>query len=183
MYLERITSPQDIKSYTPAERSALAEEMRAALIRRTSICGGHIAPNLGIIEATIALHTVFDSPRDKIIFDVSHQCYPHKMLTGRAGAYINEAQYGDVSGFTNTDESAHDIFNIGHTSTAVSLATGLAKARDLAGRTENIVALVGDGSMSGGARRAERSGRDALEPHHRVQRQRVVDFGKPRRHV
>ncbi|MBF1681939.1 MAG: 1-deoxy-D-xylulose-5-phosphate synthase [Selenomonas artemidis] len=150
MYLERITSPQDIKSYTPAERSALAEEMRAALIRRTSICGGHIAPNLGIIEATIALHTVFDSPRDKIIFDVSHQCYPHKMLTGRAGAYINEAQYGDVSGFTNTDESAHDIFNIGHTSTAVSLATGLAKARDLAGRTENIVALVGDGSMSGG---------------------------------
>ena len=150
MYLERITSPQDIKSYTPAERSALAEEMRAALIRRTSICGGHIAPNLGIIEATIALHTVFDSPRDKIIFDVSHQCYPHKMLTGRAGAYINEAQYGDVSGFTNTDESAHDIFNIGHTSTAVSLATGLAKARDLAGRTENIVDLVGDGSMSGG---------------------------------
>ena len=150
MYLERIASPGDIKSYTPAERSALAEEMRAALIRRTSICGGHIAPNLGIIEATIALHTVFDSPRDKIIFDVSHQCYPHKMLTGRAGAYINEAQYGDVSGFTNTDESAHDIFNIGHTSTAVSLATGLAKARDLAGRTENIVALVGDGSMSGG---------------------------------
>ncbi|MFC2301604.1 MAG: 1-deoxy-D-xylulose-5-phosphate synthase [Selenomonas artemidis] len=150
MYLERITSPEDIKSYTPAERSALAEEMRAALIRRTSSCGGHIAPNLGIIEATIALHTVFDSPRDKIIFDVSHQCYPHKMLTGRVGAYVNEAEYGDVSGFTNTDESAHDIFNIGHTSTAVSLATGLAKARDLAGRTENIVALVGDGSMSGG---------------------------------
>ena len=150
LYLERIASPADIKSCTPAERSALAEEMRAALIRRTSICGGHIAPNLGIIEATIALHTVFDSPRDKIIFDVSHQCYPHKMLTGRAGAYINEAEYGDVSGFTNTDESAHDIFNIGHTSTAVSLATGLAKARDLAGRTENIVALVGDGSMSGG---------------------------------
>ena len=150
MYLERITSPEDIKSYTPAARAALAEEMRAALIRRTSICGGHIAPNLGIIEATIALHTVFDSPRDKIIFDVSHQCYPHKMLTGRAGAYINEAEYGDVSGFTNTDESVHDIFNIGHTSTAVSLATGLAKARDLAGRTENIIAVVGDGSMSGG---------------------------------
>ena len=150
MYLERITSPEDIKSYTPAARAALAEEMRAALIRRTSICGGHIAPNLGIIEATIALHTVFDSPQDKIIFDVSHQCYPHKMLTGRAGAYINEAEYGDVSGFTNTDESVHDIFNIGHTSTAVSLATGLAKARDLAGRTENIIAVVGDGSMSGG---------------------------------
>ena len=150
LYLERIVSPTDIKSYTPAARAALAEEMRAALIRRTSVCGGHIAPNLGIIEATIALHTVFDSPRDKIIFDVSHQCYPHKMLTGRVGAYVNESEYGDVSGFTNTDESAHDIFNIGHTSTAVSLATGLAKARDLAGRTENIIAVVGDGSMSGG---------------------------------
>ena len=150
LYLERIASPADIKSCTPAERSALAEEMRAALIRRTSVCGGHIAPNLGIIEATIALHTVFDSPRDKIIFDVSHQCYPHKMLTGRVGAYVNEKEYGGVSGFTNTDESAHDIFNIGHTSTAVSLATGLAKARDLAGRTENIIAVVGDGSMSGG---------------------------------
>jgi len=150
LYLERIVSPTDIKSYTPASRAALAEEMRAALIRRTSVCGGHIAPNLGIIEATIALHTVFDSPRDKIIFDVSHQCYPHKMLTGRVGAYVNEKEYGDVSGFTNTEESAHDIFNIGHTSTAVSLATGLAKARDLAGRTENIIAVVGDGSMSGG---------------------------------
>ena len=97
MYLETITSPADIKHYTAAQRSALAQEMRDALIRRTSIAGGHIGPNLGIVEATIALHTVFDSPRDKIVFDVSHQCYPHKMLTGRAAAYIDEAQYGTVS--------------------------------------------------------------------------------------
>jgi len=150
LYLEHISSPADIKGYTAEQRRLLAEEMRTALIHRTSLIGGHIGPNLGIIEATIALHTVFDSPRDKIVFDVSHQCYPHKMLTGRAGAYVNEAEYGDVSGFTNTDESTHDIFNIGHTSTAISLASGLAKARDLAGGTENIVALVGDGSMSGG---------------------------------
>ena len=150
MYLDTITSPADIKHYTAAQRSALAQEMRDALIRRTSIAGGHIGPNLGIVEATIALHTVFDSPRDKIVFDVSHQCYPHKMLTGRAAAYIDEAQYGAVSGFTNTDESPHDIFNIGHTSTSISLATGLAKARDLAGGTENVIALIGDGSMSGG---------------------------------
>ena len=150
MYLEHISSPADIKGYTAEQRCLLAEEMRTALIHRTSLIGGHIGPNLGIIEATIALHTVFDSPRDKIVFDVSHQCYPHKMLTGRAGAYVNEADYGDVSGFTNTDESTHDIFNIGHTSTAISLASGLAKARDLVGGTENIVALVGDGSMSGG---------------------------------
>ena len=150
MYLEHISSPADIKGYTAEQRRLLAEEMRTALIHRTSLIGGHIGPNLGIIEATIALHTVFDSPRDKIVFDVSHQCYPHKMLTGRAGAYVNEAEYGDVSGFTNTDESTHDIFNIGHTSTAISLASGLAKARNLAGGTENIVALVGDGSMSGG---------------------------------
>ena len=150
MYLENINSPADIKCYTADERRALAQEMRDALIRRTSMVGGHIGPNLGIIEATIALHTVFDSPRDKIIFDVSHQCYPHKMLTGRAAAYIDEARYGEVSGFTNTEESAHDIFNIGHTSTAISLATGLAKARDRAGGTENIIALIGDGAMSGG---------------------------------
>ena len=150
MYLETIHEPADIRGYTAEQRRALADEMRDALIRRTSCIGGHIGPNLGIIEATIALHTVFDSPHDKIIFDVSHQCYPHKMLTGRAHAYIDEAQYGDVSGFTNTDESMHDIFNIGHTSTAISLASGLAKARDLAGGSENIVVLIGDGSMSGG---------------------------------
>ena len=150
MYLEQIHSPSDIKGYTPAQRRALAAEMRAALITRASSVGGHIGPNLGVIEATIALHTVFDSPTDKIIYDVSHQCYPHKMLTGRAAAYLDPTHYGEVSGFTNTEESPYDHFNIGHTSTSISLATGLAKARDLAGRSENVVAFIGDGALSGG---------------------------------
>ena len=150
MYLEQIHSPSDIKGYTPAQRRALAAEMRAALITRASSVGGHIGPNLGVIEATIALHTVFDAPTDKIIYDVSHQCYPHKMLTGRADAYLDPAHYGEVSGFTNTEESPYDHFNIGHTSTSISLATGLAKARDLAGRSENVVAFIGDGALSGG---------------------------------
>ena len=150
MYLEQIHSPSDIKGYTPAQRCALAAEMRAALIARASRIGGHIGPNLGVIEATIALHTVFDAPTDKIIYDVSHQCYPHKMLTGRADAYLDPAHYGEVSGFTNTEESPYDHFNIGHTSTSISLATGLAKARDLAGRSENVIAFIGDGALSGG---------------------------------
>ena len=150
MYLEQIHSPSDIKGYTPAQRRALAAEMRTALITRASRIGGHIGPNLGVIEATIALHTVFDAPTDKIIYDVSHQCYPHKMLTGRADAYLDPAHYGEVSGFTNTEESPYDHFNIGHTSTSISLATGLAKARDLAGRRENVIAFIGDGALSGG---------------------------------
>ena len=150
MYLEQIHSPSDIKGYTPAQRRALAAEMRAALITRASSVGGHIGPNLGVIEATIALHTVFDAPTDKIIYDVSHQCYPHKILTGRAAAYLDPTHYGEVSGFTNTEESPYDHFNIGHTSTSISLATGLAKARDLAGRSENVVAFIGDGALSGG---------------------------------
>ena len=150
MYLEQIHSPSDIKGYTPAQRRALAAEMRAALIARASRIGGHIGPNLGVIEATIALHTVFDAPTDKIIYDVSHQCYPHKMLTGRADAYLDPAHYSEVSGFTNTEESPYDHFNIGHTSTSISLATGLAKARDLAGRSENVIAFIGDGALSGG---------------------------------
>ena len=150
MYLEQIHSPSDIKGYTPAQRCALAAEMRAALITRASSVGGHIGPNLGVIEATIALHTVFDAPTDKIIYDVSHQCYPHKMLTGRADAYLDPAHYGEVSGFTNTEESPYDHFNIGHTSTSISLATGLAKARDLAGRRENVITFIGDGALSGG---------------------------------
>ena len=150
LYLEKINEPADIRDYTAEQRRILAREMRNVLIERTSLVGGHIGPNLGIIEATIALHTVFDSPRDKIVFDVSHQCYPHKMLTGRADAYIRAAAYGDVSGFTNTDESEHDLFNIGHTATGISLASGLAKARNLTGGTENIVVVIGDGAMSGG---------------------------------
>ena len=150
MYLETITSPADIKDYTAEQRRVLAQEMRDALLKRASIHSGHFGPDFGIIEAIIALHTVFDSPTDKIVYDVSHQCYPHKMLTGRVEAYIDEDKYGEVSGYTNPEESPHDFFNVGHTSTSISLASGLAKARDLAGRRENVIALIGDGSMSGG---------------------------------
>ena len=150
MYLETITSPADIKGYGAAERKALAEEMRGALLKRASVHGGHFGPDFGIIETIIALHTVFDSPPDKIVYDVSHQCYPHKMLTGRVEAYIDEDKYDEVSGYTNPEESPHDFFNVGHTSTSISLASGLAKARDLAGRRENVIALIGDGSLSGG---------------------------------
>ena len=150
MYLETITSPADIKGYTAKQRRVLAREMRDALLKRASMHGGHFGPDFGIIEAIIALHTVFDSPTDKIVYDVSHQCYPHKMLTGRVEAYIDEDKYDEVSGYTNPEESPHDLFNVGHTSTSISLASGLAKARDLAGRRENVIALIGDGSMSGG---------------------------------
>ena len=150
MYLEKITSPADIKGYTAEQRRELAREMRDALLKRASIHGGHFGPDFGIVEAIIALHTVFDSPTDKIIYDVSHQSYPHKMLTGRVEAYIDEDKYDEVSGYTNPEESPHDLFNVGHTSTSISLASGLAKARDLAGRSENIIALIGDGSLSGG---------------------------------
>ena len=150
MYLETITSPADIKGYTAPQRTMLAREMRTALLKRASMHGGHFGPDFGIIEAIIALHTVFDSPTDKIVFDVSHQCYPHKMLTGRVEAYIDEDKYDEVSGYTNPEESPHDLFNVGHTSTSISLAAGLAKARDLAGRKENVIALIGDGSLSGG---------------------------------
>ena len=150
LYLEKITSPADIKGYGPAERKALAQEMRDAMLRRASIHGGHFGPDFGAVEAIIALHTVFDSPRDKIVYDISHQSYPHKMLTGRVEAYIDEAHYDAVSGYTNPEERPHDFFNVGHTSTSISLASGLAKARDRAGRKENIIAFIGDGSMSGG---------------------------------
>ena len=150
MYLERINKPQDIKGFSPEQRKALAGEMRDAMLKRASIHGGHFGPDFGIVEAVIALHTVFDSPKDKIVFDVSHQAYPHKMLTGRKDAYLYEDHYNDVSGYTNPEESEHDFFNVGHTSTSISLATGLAKARDLKGGKENIIALIGDGSMSGG---------------------------------
>ena len=150
MYLEKIQTPNDIKHYTPHERKILAQEMRDAMLIRTSIHGGHFGPDFGIVEATIALHTVFDSPKDKIVFDISHQCYPHKMLTGRKDAFLYKEHYNDVSGYTNPDESEHDFFNVGHTSTSLSLASGLAKARDLKCDSENIIAVIGDGSMSGG---------------------------------
>ena len=150
MYIEQINSPKDLKQLTTEQMTVLAGEIRQALLNRLSACGGHIGPNLGMVEATIALHFVFDSPKDKLVFDVSHQCYTHKILTGRKEAFLNPAKYASVSGYTNPHESEHDFFIIGHTSTSVSLACGLAKARDLKRDSENVIAVIGDGSLSGG---------------------------------
>lgn len=150
MYLENIKSPIDVKKLNKDELKTLAEEMRTALLQKLSIHGGHFGPNFGMVEAIIALHYVFNSPKDKFVFDVSHQTYCHKMLTGRNEAFLYPEHYDDVSGYSNPDESDHDFFTIGHTSTSVSLACGLAKARDLKGDDENIVAVIGDGSLSGG---------------------------------
>ena len=150
MYLENINGPEDIKKLDVDNLQKLANETRAALINRISKHGGHKGPNLGVVELTVAYHYVFDSPKDKIVFDVSHQSYPHKILTGRKEAYIDDAHFDDVTGYTNPNESEHDFFKVGHTSTSVSLALGLAKGRDVNGGNENIVALIGDGSLSGG---------------------------------
>jgi 1-deoxy-D-xylulose-5-phosphate synthase len=150
MYIENINSPADVKKLNILQLNVLAEEMRHALLTRASRHGGHFGPNFGMVEAIIAMHYVFDSPKDKIVFDVSHQCYPHKMLTGRKDAYLYEEHYDDVSGYTNPDESEHDFFTVGHTSTSISLACGLAKARDLNGEDGNVIAVIGDGSLSGG---------------------------------
>lgn len=150
MYLSNIKSPQDIKGLNTEQLTTLAQEIRQALLTKLSVHGGHVGPNLGMVEATIALHVVFDSPYDKIVYDVSHQSYTHKMLTGRAEAFLDPAEYDSVTGYTNRQESEHDFFTMGHTSTSVSLACGLAKARDLKGGRENIIAVIGDGSLSGG---------------------------------
>ncbi len=150
MYLEKINSPEDVKKLSIEEMKVLAQEIREAIIIRDAKHGGHFGPNLGIVEATIALHYVFESPKDKFVFDVSHQSYPHKMLTGRREAFTEEAHYDDVTGYSNQHESEHDHFILGHTSTSISLALGLAKARDVKGEIGNIVAIIGDGSLSGG---------------------------------
>lgn len=150
MILDKIDNPKDLKPLSLGELEQLAAEMRSVLMEKLSVTGGHLGPNLGIIEATIALHYVFDSPRDKLVFDVSHQCYPHKMLTGRKDAYLDPEKYDTVTGFTNPDESEHDIFKVGHTATSISLACGLAKSRDLLGHKENVIAIIGDGALSGG---------------------------------
>lgn len=149
-YVSNIKSPADLKRLTIEDMEALASEIRTMLIKKLSVHGGHCGPNLGMVEATIAMHYVFNSPEDKIVFDVSHQSYTHKILTGRADAFIYPEHYDDVSGYTEPSESEHDHFIIGHTSTAVSLASGLAKGRDLCGNRGNVIAVVGDGSLSGG---------------------------------
>lgn len=150
MYIENINSPNELKKYSVNELSILADEIRELIITKVSDCGGHLASNLGVIELTIALHYVFNSPFDKFVFDVSHQTYCHKILTGRKTAFISKDKYKTVTGFSNPLESEHDLFAIGHTSTSVSLACGLAKARDLKGGTENVIAVIGDASLDGG---------------------------------
>lgn len=150
MYLENIYSPADVKKLSEKELNELGGEIRAALLQKLSEHGGHFRYNFGMVEATIALHYVFNSPKDKIVFDVSHQSYVHKMLTGRKDAFLHPEKYDNVSGYTEPQESEHDFFIIGHTSTSVSLASGLAKGRDLTGGNENIIAVIGDGSLSGG---------------------------------
>ena len=150
MFLENINSPSDVKKLKRDELVTLANETRSALINKISNAGGHQGPNLGVVEVTVALHYVFDSPKDKIVFDVSHQCYAHKILTGRKQAFLDSAHFKDVTGFTNPKESEHDLFTVGHTSTSVSLALGLAKGRDVCGEKHNVIAFIGDGSLSGG---------------------------------
>ncbi len=148
--IDKLNSLDDLKSFTYEELESLASEMRSLIIKKVNTTGGHLGPNLGFVEPTIALHKVFNSPIDKFVFDVSHQCYPHKILTGRKEYYTNPEKYLEISGYTNPKESPHDAFVVGHTSTSISLATGVAKARDLKGGKFNVVAIIGDGSLSGG---------------------------------
>ena len=148
--LDKLNTPNDLRKMEMSELYELSNEIRELIIKKVNTTGGHLGPNLGIVEATIALHYVFNSPADKIVFDVSHQCYPHKILTGRKEGFTNPDMYLKYTGYTAPEESNHDLFKVGHTSTSVSLATGLAKGRDLVGGKENIIALIGDGSLTGG---------------------------------
>lgn len=150
MILDKINSPKDLKTLSVKEMNILADEMREGILKRVNAIGGHVGPDLGIVETMIALHYVFNSPVDKFVFDVSHQCYPHKMITGRKEGFFNPEYYSKISGYSAPNESCHDHFTIGHTSTSVSLALGLAKARDLKKEDFNVIALIGDGSLSGG---------------------------------
>ncbi|TFZ28054.1 1-deoxy-D-xylulose-5-phosphate synthase [Lactiplantibacillus plantarum] len=148
--LARIDQPADLKQLSLPELTQLASELRHVLLNKVSQTGGHVGSNLGVVELTIAFHTIFNSPVDKVVWDVSHQSYTHKILTGRKQAWLDPAHYNDVSGYTAPEESPHDYFNIGHTSTSIALATGMAVARDLEGKTGNVTAVIGNGSLSGG---------------------------------
>lgn len=152
MYIEKIQSPADLKGMDIATLNIVADEVRQAVLNRVSKHGGHVGPNLGFVEATVALHYVFNAPEDKFVFDVSHQCYPHKVLTGRAAGFLgNIDDMNAISGYSSPAECPeYDNFEVGHTSTSISLATGLQKARDVKGTKENIIAIIGDGSLSGG---------------------------------
>lgn len=146
----KVNTPKDVKTLSVSEMNILSEDIRKAIINKVDTIGGHLGPDLGIVEATIAMHYVFNSPIDKFVFDVSHQIYPHKILTGRKDAFLNPLKHPEISGYSNPNESEHDNFIIGHTSTSLSLSTGLAKARDLKGENYNVIAIIGDGSLSGG---------------------------------
>lgn len=150
MLIDKINSPADLKQLSVEQLKVLPQEIRKGLFNRLSKIGGHFGPNFGFVEATVAMHYVFESPKDKFVFDVSHQSYTHKILTGRKNGYFLDECFSEESGYTNPEESPHDFFNIGHTSTSIALALGLAKARDLKGSKENIIAVIGDGSLSGG---------------------------------
>lgn len=150
MILDKVNMPEDVKKLTFEEMKSLAGEIRELIIKKNNAVGGHMGPNLGIVEAIIAMHYVFNSPVDKFVFDVSHQCYPHKILTGRKEGFTDSDKYLLYTGYTAPEESEHDLFKVGHTSTSVSLACGVAKARDLKGENFNTIALIGDGSLSGG---------------------------------
>ncbi len=148
--LNTIDQPADLKKLDLAQLTQLATEIRQVLLNKVSQTGGHVGPNLGAVELTIAFHTIFNSPIDKVVWDVSHQSYTHKILTGRKQAWLDPKHFDDVSGYTAPEESPHDYFNIGHTSTSIALATGMASARDLQGKSGNVMAVIGDGSLSGG---------------------------------
>lgn len=165
--LNKITGPKDVKKLSIPEMEKLAQEIRTLIIEKDAAEGGHLGPDLGIVEATIAYHYVFDAPKDKLVWDISHQTYPHKMLTGRAKAWLDPDHYEDVTPYSNPDESPYDYYAVGHTSTSVALATGMAKARDLMGQHENIMALIGDGSLTGGLA-FEGLNNAAIEPHNLV---------------
>lgn len=165
--LNKIAGPKDVKKLSIPEMEKLAQEIRTLIVEKDAAEGGHLGPDLGIVEATIAYHYVFDAPKDKLIWDISHQTYPHKMLTGRAKAWLDPDHYEDVTPYSNPDESPYDYYAVGHTSTSVALATGMAKARDLMGQRENIMALIGDGSLTGGLA-FEGLNNAAIEPHNLV---------------
>lgn len=150
MILDTLHSPLELRTLSQEQLRALAKEIRLAILNKTSQVGGHVGPNLGIVEVTLALHHVFSSPQDKLVFDVSHQTYPHKILTGRAQAFLEKEHFRDISGFASPQESEHDPFTVGHTSTSIPLALGLARARDLQKQSHRIVAIIGDGALSGG---------------------------------
>ena len=167
MYLEQIESPADVRTLSISDLKTLADEMRDSIIERVSINGGHLASNLGVIELTIALHYVFKSPEDKIVWDVGHQTYPHKLLTGRFKRFPTIRQYRGLSGFPKRDESEHDIFGTGHSSTSISAALGILEGRDKRLADHKVIAVIGDGALGGGrcVRRSQQCGTAQQRPH------------------